>query len=312
MPQFHFKVKGYANETGEFTESFPAESATILQLILQHWFNETLPNNLDIVSITNESGDLLVIDHLKRDIFDYYFIPSRNNKKYFHKKTDIQFMFFALESFFNNRSHDLEANLKEKNDDWKFVRGDFTGKNFTYKIDNAGLWRNLNWIGFWFAFSVVLLLMGVISGTMAGYVVFLIYFVALSLLNIAQLRRFRQYYLDNKEFEVRVSRADPVIHVRKGSWSQDIPKTEIKQITKYIHPPDDARMVAEYFTEIEFNNGNVLNLTCLMIQQIHVETKFANENIPFDVKLSSNGRLKRKTQLDRYFSAIKPVQALTA
>ncbi|MEJ0031261.1 MAG: hypothetical protein WDO15_13165 [Bacteroidota bacterium] len=46
MPQFQFKIKGYLNETGEYSELHNAEAATILQFILQHWFNETLPNNL--------------------------------------------------------------------------------------------------------------------------------------------------------------------------------------------------------------------------------------------------------------------------
>lgn len=307
MPQFQFRIKAYQNETGEFTESFAADSGTILQLILQYWFNETLPNNLDIVVVSNERGDLLVIDHLKRDIFDYYFLPAGRKKTYFHKKTDIQFMFFVLESFFNSRYADLEVNLKEKDDDWRFVRGDLTGKSFVYKVDNRALWRNLNWIVLWFAFSIVLLLMGIISGASAGYLVFIVYFVVLSLLNLSQIRRFRQYYLDNKDVEIRFSRADPLLHIRKGSWSQAIPKTDIRQITKYIHAPDDARVLAEYYTEIEFHNGNILNLTSLLIPQIQIETKFANDNILFDVKVSSNGRLKRKTALDRYFSAIKPL-----
>ncbi|MEJ0031262.1 MAG: hypothetical protein WDO15_13170 [Bacteroidota bacterium] len=60
---------------------------------------------------------------MKRDIFDYYFIDKRSGRSYYHKKTDIQFMFFVLESFFNNRNQDIQHNFTETTDDWKFIKG---------------------------------------------------------------------------------------------------------------------------------------------------------------------------------------------
>src|SRR5690242_7304258 len=110
MLPFRFKVKGYLNETGEYSDYYPAESATIIQLILQHWFNESLPNNLDIVVIQNEHGDQLAIVHVKRDIFDYYLVVKGRGRDYYHKKTDIQFMFFVLECFFSHRLDELKVN----------------------------------------------------------------------------------------------------------------------------------------------------------------------------------------------------------
>jgi len=305
MPAFQFKIKGYLNETGEFTDFFAAESGTIIQLILQHWFNETLPNNLDIIVIQNDRGERLVIDHLKRDIFDYYFVQGDKTRNYFHKKTDIQFMFFILESFFNNRTDDIRLNLTRTSDDWTFITGDYLGKNFNYQITKRALWKNLNVVLLQLAFLLALIISSIFfSRFLAVFAV--IYLVIAIFTSIRQVRLFRQYYLDNKDLQVRLSRANGELKISNGSSTRSIPKSEINKVTKYVHPPDDAASMNEYYTEVEFVNGNVLNLTCLLIPQAQIETKFANDNVLVDVKFTSTGRLQRKTKLDYYFSAIRP------
>jgi hypothetical protein len=307
MLPFRFKVKGYLNETGEYSELYPAESATIIHLILQHWFNESLPNNLDIVVIQNDKGDQLVIDHVKRDIFDYYLFVRNSDREYFHKKTDIQFMFFVLESFFSDRLEDLKLNLTRTTDDWSFLRGEYLGKSFDYAITRAAIWRNLNVVGFQFIFLLTLILSSIFLSTyllvFAGIYLFIAVFTSLR-----QVRMFREYYRDNKNLRVRLSRANGDIEVSNQLGSRVISKSEINKVTKYIHNPDDVGSMAEYYTEVEFHNGNVLNLTCLLIPQAHIESKFANHDIALDVEFTQTGKLKRKTKLDRYFVAAKAGQ----
>jgi hypothetical protein len=306
MPSFQFKIKGYLNETGEFTEFFPAESGTIIQLILQHWFNESLPNNLDIVVIQNERGERLVIDHIKRDIFDYYFVQGNRTRNYFHKKTDIQFMFFALESFFNNRTEDIKLNLTKTSDDWTFITGDYLGKNFNYSITRQALWKNLNVLILQLLFLLALIVSSILFSRLL--LVFAAFYLVIAIFtSIRQVRLFRQYYFDNKNLEVKLSRADGELKISNGAGTRSIPKSDINKVTKYVHPPDDAASMNEYYTEVEFINGNVLNLTCLLIPQAQIEAKFANDNVLVDVEFTSNGRLKRKTRLDQYFSAVRPV-----
>jgi len=306
MSQFRFKIKGYLNETGEYSEFHAAESATILQFILQHWFNETLPNNLDIICIQNEAGDQLIIDHLKRDIFDYYFIEKRNGTTYYHKKTDIQFMFFVLESFFNNRNQDLRHNFTATNDDWKFILGDFRGKDFNYSMTNRKVMRNLDSL----VYPIVVLITAILLSFITSFMVLIIGVVFCLLFAFGMystFMRLRSYYHDNKDISVRFSRGDEFIHVKKGSWSRSIPKTDIRNILKYIHPINDSRTLAEYHTEIEFINGNVLNVTCLLVPQHEIELKFSNDLVPIEFKVMGKGKIARPTNLDKYFSSIRPI-----
>ena len=141
MKTFQFKIKSYDNEEGEYSEWQQAESGTIIQLILNHWFNETLPNNLDVVVIKNSKGDQLVLDHERKDVFRYFFVPQKSGWSYYYKMTDITFMFFTLESFFNNLTEDLVNNMNKTMDDWRWVKGDFLQKNFHYKMR---AWRLIN------------------------------------------------------------------------------------------------------------------------------------------------------------------------
>jgi hypothetical protein len=306
MLPFRFKVKGYLNEAGEYSEFHPAEAGTIIQLILQHWFNETLPNNLDIVVIQNDKGDQLVIDHVKRDIFDYYLVAAGHGRDYYHKKTDIQMMFFVLESFFSGHLDDLKMNFNQTSDDSTFIRGDYLGKNFDYSVTRSSLWRNLNIVGFQALFLLVLILSSIFLSdyllVFSGIYLFIAVFTSLR-----QVRMFREYYLDNRDLRVKLSRANEEIEITNGRGSRVIPKSEISKVTKYVHSPDDARSMTEYYTEVEFHNGNVLNLTCLLIPQSHIETKFANDDIILDVEYTDSWKLKRKTKLDDYFSAVHPI-----
>lgn len=308
MQSFQFKIKGYLNETGEYTEFYPAESGTIIQLILRHWFNESIPNNLDIIAIKNGKGDLFVIDHVKRDVFDYYFFGVDSRRDYYHKKTDIQFMFFALESFFNDRIGDIRHNFTRKDDDLAFLRGDFLGKDFNYRISRRSLWKNFNWIIFQLGFFVLILLLGFIYDKII-FVFAGIYLVIIFFNSYKQFRMYHDYYMDNKKLAVKLSRASDRLQVTRDTWAREIPKSEIRKITKYVHPVDSVGAMHEFYTEIEFFNGNVLNLTCLLIPQTHIENKFANDLVTVDVEVTDRGNLKRKTMLDQYFSAIKPLPA---
>jgi hypothetical protein len=96
------------------------------------------------------------------------------------------------------------------------------------------------------------------------------------------------------------------MEISSANGSRTISKADISKVTKFVHHPDDARSMTEYYTEVEFINGNVLNLTCLLIPQSHIESKFANDNIELDIEFTHTGRLKRKTRLDEYFVAMRP------
>ena len=304
MPKFRFKIKGYLNETGEYSELHTAESGTIVQFILQHWFNESIPKNLDIILIENEAGDQLIIDHLKRDIFDYYYLVAGNKKIYYHKKTDIQFMFFVLECFFNNLDKDLRQNFNATTDDSDFILGDYRGKDFNNTITNRKLLKNAEVLMYPLIFLIAAIVFSVITASLAVLIIGVVFCLFSALLMYSTYRRLLSYYNDNKDIELKFSRGNDFLEVKKGTWSRSIPKTDIRNILKYTAP---LNSVAEYHTEIEFINGNILNVTCLLVPQHEIELKFANDLVPIEFKVAENEKLERPTNLDKYFSSIKPL-----
>lgn len=303
MHSFQFKIKGYLSEVGEYTEYFPAEPGTILQFVIQHWFNESIPNNLDCIVVKNAAGDRLLIDHVKRDVFDYYLVPVKMKKGYFHRKTDIQLMFFVLENFFSNRLEDIQSNLKEKDDEDALVRGDLMGKSFLYRITRATLWRNLNGMIYQVFFLVTFVIVGLVINPLLLIIV-LVFVVFSVATNYKRFQMYRAYYFDNREIEITISRANDQMLIKKGAWTRSIPKTDIRKITRYVAPPDDVHAHADFFMEIEFLNGDVLNVTSLLIAQADADGKFMHNLIPFDVVVTKDGFLNRKTDMPHYFSAI--------
>lgn len=303
MHPFQFKIKGYLNEAGEYTDFFPADAGTILQFILQHWFNENLPNNLDAVVVKNQRGDQLIIDHLKRDIFDYYYLPVSLKQKYYHSKTDIQLMFFLLEGFFNNREDDLTHTLKMKDDESERVFGELVGKSFTYQITRQSLWKNLDWL----AYQMMAIAAFFIGGLFVHVAVAGIVLVFLGLAvgaNFSRIKMYRQYYDDNRDLEITLSRGNDQVTIKKGSWTRAIPKTDIRRITRFMPPRDHVQAQTEYYLEIEFLNGDVLNITSLLMRQDDADGKFMHNLIPFENQVAKNGFLQRPTDLQHYFSAI--------
>jgi uncharacterized membrane protein len=212
-------------------------------------------------------------------------------------------MFFVLESFFNHRQPDLAAHLKKQTHYNAFVRGELLGRTFEYQITAASLWKT--WRASVYAGLVMMALLAgsffvhiVVAGLVALFIVLAV------ATHWQRFKMYHQYYRDNKDWKITISRGAENIRIETAAWKRDIPKTDIRKLTRLVPPPDDAHAQAEYYLEIEFLNGNILNLTSLLIGQADADGKFMHNLIPFEVEVATNGFLRKETDLRDYFSAI--------
>jgi hypothetical protein len=294
---FQFKIKSYNNEEGEYSAWQQAEPGAIIQLVLTHWFNATLPNNLDIIVIKNEKNDQLVIDHENKDVFRFFLIPSEKGLSYYYKMTDIRFMFFTLEHFFNGLIDILKENLNKTIDDWRWVKGDFIQKNFHHKITNGTLLRHF--IGGIATFVVwLLLLLSLAFGLsdIGQFIFFSVFIVGFALWSLPNNLR---WYHDQQHLAITLSKGDRFIHLWYKNDALNIPKADIVSIHQHFTRDED--IWTPRFTQIDFANGDTLNLHELLMPQGEIKDKFFQERHLYQ-QLNSNTRSgQKKTSLTNYF-----------
>lgn len=298
--KFQFKIKSYDNEEGEYSAWQAAEPGTIIQFIMVHWFNETLPNNLDIIVIKNEKGDQLVIDHENKDVFRFFLIPAEKGLFYYYKMTDIRFMFFTLEHFFSGLLDILKENLNKTMDDWRWVKGDFIGKNFHFKISRWSVVKHFSGLVllsiFILAYVLSIIFFGIESVWLFTLFI-LIGFVYQIFLTFSSVR----WYLDQRHIQIQLSRGDRFIHVWLGEKKQSIPKTDIQVIQQHFRSESDSDYWIPVFTQIDFACGDTLNIHELLIPQDVIKEKFFQERDRYQELHSNKQRIQKKTSLSGYF-----------
>jgi hypothetical protein len=298
--KFHFKVKSYDNEEGEYSAWELEEPGTIIQFIMRHWFNETLPNNLDIIVIKNDKGDQLVIDHENKDVFRFFLIPAEKGLYYYYKMTDIRFMFFTLEHFFSGLLDILRENLNRTMDDFRWVKGDFLKKNFHFTISR---WRFFTYFFFPILFGVGLLVCTLLMllFDLQGLGLFIIVIPIGAAFYIVDTVRRVKWYLDQRVLGVQLSRGDRYIHVWLNEQKKSIPKADIISIHQHFSRDRDGDFWIPRYTQIDFTNGDTLNLNELLIPQEPIQDKFHQERRIFQIVHSDKKGIQKKTSLAGYF-----------
>ncbi len=280
---FQFRLQTYRDEEGEYSEYLPADKNLILGLMATHWENDTMPNGLRIISISNENGQHLLLHHYKKHVFDVYFLSLQTNYHY-HKKSTIDILLPAVESFFAHDTDGLEYQLNKTRSENDFIRGDFFYIDHTYgytpeRSTREGLW--LLWYGL--PLGIILLVSGaaaLITGKLALSILALFSCAFGIFAWLPGLILHYQYKKDIDDITVKVSRGQDVILVRDGYRSKIFHKSEITSITKYGQSPTSDSPWADYgYFQIEFQSGEVINLSNLIIDQYRVMDKFALEGL---------------------------------
>lgn len=295
--KFQFKIKSYDNEEGEYSARQAAEPGNIIQFIMAHWFNETLPNNLDVIAIKNEKGDQLVIDHENKDVFRFFLIPAENGLFYYYKMTDIRFMFFTLEHFFSGLLETLQENMNKTMDDWRWVKGDFMEKNFHHKITRAKVAKHF--LGGMAALIVWLLLMLSFALRISDAFQFIFFTVVLVGFALWSLPNNLRWYHDQKDLAVTLSKGNRLIQVWCHNQLKEIPKADIVSIQQHFTSDED--IWTPRFTQIDFTNGDTINLSEFLMPQKEIKEKFFQERDRYQELHSNKQRSQKKTSLTGYF-----------
>lgn len=306
MATFQFKFKSYDNEEGEYIDWQSAESGTIIQFILQHWFNELLPNNLDIIIIKNEKGDQLVLDHENKHVFRYFLLPKEGGLTYYYKMTSIEFMFFTLEHFFSGHLSTLQESLNKTTDDARWVRGDFIGKSFHFKLNGWRVFRQfLEVILFsagWAVASIYALALALSDKPLQAA-------IAIGLALLVTAFKFKNYrnrihwYYDQKPLQIQLSKGDRFIHVWWHGQKKSIAKADINSIEQHSYAESDEGQTIwiALYTQINFLNGDTLNIHRMLMPQNLLKEKFYHERGCFQELLSDKRSIQKKTNLLTYF-----------
>jgi uncharacterized membrane protein (DUF485 family) len=303
--KFHFKVKSYDNEEGEYSAWQEAEPGTIIQFIMAHWFNEMLPNNLDIIVIKNQKGDQLAIDHENKDVFRFFLIPTGNEWSYYYKMTDIRFMFFTLEHFFSGLLETLQENMNKTMDDFRWVKGDFLHKDFHFSITRLRFLGHFIMFGVFLAFNLTFLTISIVTAITLHMIVAwlpLLFVIVSCAIYLRDHIRNLKWYFDQRFLEVQLSKGDRELHVWYHGHKKSIAKADIVSIQqhKVLERGEDGLWLPLY-TRLEFQNGDILNLHRILIPQDLVKDKFHQERQVFQALESNKRSIEKPTSLRGYF-----------
>jgi hypothetical protein len=278
---FKYRLKTYKDEEGEYSDYSPADKDSILNIIQTHWTNESLPNGLEIISITNDLGQYLLLEHFKNGVFDVYYLPQQTSY-HFHKKSTIDIIFNSVDLFFANKLTELENSLNKTKKENKYIRGNFffIDHNYRYRQDRSikeGLW-----LIYALPMGLIISCMGVMSFlTPNALVNFLgiFLFVMGFYFWVPGLLLHLQYKRDIDKIIVKVTKGQEKIRIDLNGKVKELDKRDIARVVKYENPAYRNPWSDYGYAQIEFKNGQVLNLTNLLCDQLFILDKFSQDNI---------------------------------
>lgn len=289
---FKYKVRPYDNEDGEFTDYVPADKVTVDRIFTGNWSGENSRETFRTIALTDNLGQTLIIHHIKKGVFDIYYIPLDKDYHYF-KKTDIQTTSKALDLFLNNRSTELTSLLNKRKEDNDYIRNNFFNKSFDYRVTDKQNRKEISWIWYSLPLGVAFIVLGVININhgAAG----LLFVIGLILWLPGVIIHY-QYYKDNENLRVKTSRGSELIEVTTPTANKTFKKVDIKEVLMVDSGINKFGWGQYGFTRIEFKTGEILNLTCLMLDQLFIEEKFG-QNLKILKTETLIPTLNKKTRL---------------
>lgn len=279
---FKYRLKYYKNEDGEYTTPAICDEQTIKDIISKHWMGDNIPNSLEVISITNEIGQSLLLAHTTKDVFEVFYLPLYQYFHY-HKKSWISVIFDSLDLFMNNKIAELESSLNKTSHEHDYIRGDFFFKDHNYQITKKRNWNELKGVLFILPIGIIMISFGIFGifyfkNLFIG-LVFLLFIFLGGWYWLPGLILHIQYYNDNKNFQVRITTGDEIIKIETPWTKREISKSDINKISKFGVLNYKNPWGHYGYTEIEFKSGEILNLTNLMIDQMSILDKFKYDQV---------------------------------
>lgn len=270
---FKYKVRHYNNEDGEFTDYVTADKTTIERVFSENYDVDDSLKSFRTIAILDDRQQTILVHYIKKGVCDIYFIPP-DSEFYYFKKTAIEMARQIVGMFLENKISDLTLLLNKRTDENNYIRGDFFNKSFEYKVTKAKNQKEITWMLYAFPLGVAFIVIGIINQGVAILfsIIGLVYWLPGVIVHY-------QYYQDNRQLQVRISKGSSTINVTTPTFSKTFTMGDIKEVLKFDTGFNTFPWGHYGFTRIEFKTGEILNLTSLMLDQLLIEEKFRGYNV---------------------------------
>jgi phosphopantetheine adenylyltransferase len=278
--RFQYKLKYYKDEDGEYTNESICDKQLIEKIILDHWTGEQLPNGLELIIIVHADGPSIILEHSAKEVFEVYFLKP-DQKFLFHKKSRIELIYDVLSAFMDNDFSWLENNLNKTRNENRLIRKLIVSKDFLYELRSARIWSQINQtllfgipIGLTFSVASIVTMAKLQGGSVIDILLLFVFSTGLALWLPGLIIHY-QYKRDNENLTIRLTKGEDIIRVGFRGVKKDLHKGDISTVTVIRNPSYKLPWSDYGYTQVKFKNGDVVNLTNLIIDQFLITDKFA-------------------------------------
>lgn len=280
----------YKDEDGEYSDSGLTDLNRLKEVIKSNWPNESFVDDLKVILVSKDQQNL-ILKNCKKDVFEVYY--SEDNKDYYHKKSRIELVHECSELFMSSRILDLKNILNKKPTRKKSSIHDFF-INHNYKFSKSRNLKELNWF-FTMGLPVAIMFVAIpissiYHGTFEGLNAFFLPLLAIFglYLWLPGCLLHWQYYYDNKHLKIRLTRGCTDISIEFGGIQKVHQKSDLVCIHKVTY---DSKVLNSFFwfggppwidygyLNLEFKNGDNINITNLLVDQLFIQDKFQYEEV---------------------------------
>ncbi|WP_420580257.1 hypothetical protein [Reichenbachiella sp.] len=266
--------------------------------------------DLKIIHISDNQNNQILLHNCKRGVFEVYYLNPENNRHHYHKKSRIELISESIRYFFVSDFSRLKSSLNRTKKDRKYLREDLL-KNHNYTLTSKRNWKELKWfftlgipyilIFTYFEFSILTQQ----NQNEFSIIMSLIIFAFGIFLWLPGLLIHRQYYKDNANLRINITKGSPEILVEYGGIKKLFLKDDIKTVLKTTIEQETLNAfiggkvpwLFYGYTEIEFKTGEIINLTNLLVDQLFILDKFKNDNVKRGLVQRTFPFIQRKTFL---------------
>jgi hypothetical protein len=301
MTVYSYKLKFYKDEENEFTESVSCEADSIKKLVSDYWTSNNFPNGLELIIISGNNNESMMLEHFGKDVFEVYYLPP-GERFHYHKMSKIQLIHDSVDAFLRQDFDWLGSNLNKVSKDNRRVRNNIKTNDFEFTVTERRLWKEISLtifggipLGLIFIIASAFVLFGLPHGSILDLIIPFLLFLG-SYLWIPGLILHNLYRKDNDYFSIKLSKGQSEITINANGQQYVLHKDEIERVTIVKNPWYKLPWSDYGYTEIVFKSGDTLNLTNLLIDQFLIYEKLGNKNI--EIRNTIYPRLKTSTSFN--------------
>lgn len=287
---YQVQLNYYKDEDGEYTDPGSCNLDKVKKIIEENWPNESYLEDLKVILISN-NHQYLVLKNCKKGVFEVYF--TGDDKFYYHKKSRIKLINHCVHLFMKRGASELKSSLNKKVKKGKSDIHDFF-IDHNYRIKRSRSLKELKWfftMGLPLTLLIIYLVLdSVIKGNFDGstLAITVIYSALALYLWIPGILLHCSYLKDNKGLLIRLTKGNPIIYVE----FKDITKQYEKSDIEFVHRVANDHSVLNSFVwfggppwtdygylNIKFKNGDTINVTNLLTDQLFIFEKFKYDNV---------------------------------